>query len=123
MAAQDSPDAADGTGDGARFTPVARLSELPPGRLKRVELGGRLALLARVGDEVFAVDDDCTHISGALDQGELCEYALTCPIHLARFDIRDGRVLRGPAREPLPTYAVRLEGDLILIAAPDALGL
>ncbi len=123
MAAQDSLDAAGATRDGARFTLVARLSELPPGRLKRVDLGGRLALLARVGDEVFAVDDDCTHISGALDQGELCEYALTCPIHLARFDIRDGRVLRGPAREPLPTYAVRLEGDLILIAAPDALEL
>ena len=123
MAAQDSLDAAGATRDGARFTPVARLSELPSGRLKHVDLGGQLALLARVGDEVFAVDDDCTHISGALDQGELCEYALTCPIHPAGFDIRDGRVLRGPAREPLPTYAVRLEGELILIAAPDALEL
>jgi len=107
----------------ARLTPVARLSELPPGRLKRVEVGGRLLLLAHVAGDVFAVDDDCTHISGPLDQGELCAYTLTCPLHLARFDIRDGRVLRGPARDPLPTYAVRVEGDVVFVAAPDALGL
>lgn len=110
-------------GASAGFTPVARVSDLPPGRLKRVEVGGRLILLANVAGEIFAVDDDCTHISGPLDQGELCEYTLTCPLHLARFDIRDGRVLRGPAREPLPTYAVRIEGDAVLVAAPDALGL
>ncbi len=105
-----------------RFTLVARLSELSPGRLKRVEVAGRLIALALVAGEVFAVDDDCTHISGPLDQGELCAYTLTCPLHLARFDIRDGRVLRGPAREPLPTYAVRVEGDAVFVAAPDALG-
>jgi nitrite reductase/ring-hydroxylating ferredoxin subunit len=109
--------------ESVRFTLVARLSELAPGRLRRVEVGGRLLLLARVAGEVFAMDDDCTHISGALDQGELCDYTLTCPIHLARFDIRDGHVARGPAREPLPTYAVRIEGDAVFVAAPDALGL
>jgi nitrite reductase/ring-hydroxylating ferredoxin subunit len=107
----------------ARFTRVARLSDVPLGRLKRVEVGGRLILLANVAGEIFAVDDDCTHISGPLDQGELCAYTLTCPLHLARFDIRDGRVLRGPARDPLPTYAVRIEDDAVFVAAPDALGL
>ena len=115
----------DDAGDGAdaRFTLVARVSDLPPGRLRRVDVGGRLILLANVAGEIFAVDDDCTHISGPLDQGELCEYTLTCPLHLARFDIRDGRVLRGPARVSLPTYAVRVEGDAVLVAAPDALEL
>lgn len=106
-----------------RFMLVARLSDVAPGRLRRVEVGGRLILLANVAGAIFAVDDDCTHISGPLDQGELCAYTLTCPLHLARFDIRDGRVLRGPAREPLPTYAVRVEGDDVFVAAPDALGL
>lgn len=106
-----------------RFALVARLSDVAPGRLRRIEVGGRLILLANVAGAIFAVDDDCTHISGPLDQGEQCAYTLTCPLHLARFDIRDGRVLRGPAREPLPTYAVRVEGDDIFVAAPDALGL
>ncbi len=102
-----------------RFIPAARLSDIPPGGLRRVELEGRLILLARVADLIYATDDDCTHISGPLDQGELNGYVLTCPIHLARFDIRDGSVLRGPARDPLPTYPVRLEGDQVLVALPD----
>lgn len=102
-----------------RFVPIARLSDIPPGGLRRVELEGRLILLARIADRVYATDDDCTHTSGPLDQGELNGHVLTCPIHLARFDIRDGSVLRGPARDPLPTYPVRLEGDQVLIALPD----
>ena len=102
----------------ATYTLVARLSQLTPGRIKRVVVEDRLIALAYVGGEVFAVDDDCTHISGPLDQGELCEYTLTGPLHLARFDIRDGRVLRGPARDPLPTYSVYVEGDAVYVAAP-----
>jgi nitrite reductase/ring-hydroxylating ferredoxin subunit len=101
-----------------RFIPAARLSDIPPGGLRRVEIAGRLILLASVAGDIYAVDDDCTHISGALDQGELEGYVLTCPIHLARFDIRDGGVLRGPARDPLPTYLVRVEGEQVLVALP-----
>lgn len=104
--------------EGARYIAVARVSDVPPGGLRRVEVEGRLLLLASAGARIYATDDDCTHISGALDQGELDGYTLTCPIHLARFDVRDGRVLRGPAREPLPTYPVRIEGDQVLVGLP-----
>jgi 3-phenylpropionate/trans-cinnamate dioxygenase ferredoxin component len=102
-----------------RFIAVARLSDIPPGGLCRVEVNGRLILLARVADRVYAADDDCTHTGGALDQGELEGHVLTCPIHLARFDVRDGSVLRGPARDPLLTYGARVEGDQVLVAVPD----
>lgn len=104
--------------DSPRFIPAARLDDIPPGGLRRVEIEGRLILLARVEGGIYAMDDDCTHTSGPLDRGELDGYVLTCPIHLARFDIRDGGVLRGPARDPLPTYPVRVEGDLVLVALP-----
>jgi 3-phenylpropionate/trans-cinnamate dioxygenase ferredoxin subunit len=103
---------------GPRFIAVARLSDIPPGGLRRVEVEGRLILLTSVEGRIYAVDDDCTHISGPLDQGELEGHVLTCPIHLARFDVRDGSVLRGPARDPLPTYPVRIEGDQVLVGVP-----
>lgn len=99
----------------AEFVAVARLGALRPGRMTRVEAHGRLLALALVDGTVYAVDDDCPHTGAALDLGELCAFTLTCPLHLARFDIRDGRVLRGPAREPLPTYPVRVEGDVVLV--------
>ena len=95
------------------FVKVARADEIAPGELVRVEAVGRLICLANVDGAIYAVDDDCTHISGPLDQGELEGCVLTCPLHLACFDVRTGRVLRGPARDDVPTYAVRVtDGDV-----------
>ena len=101
------------------FHEVARLEDIAPGELLRVEVGAHLVCLANVAGVVYAVDDDCTHTGGPLDDGELDGCVLTCPIHLARFDVRDGGVVRGPAREPLQTYRVRVEGGRIFVADPD----
>jgi nitrite reductase/ring-hydroxylating ferredoxin subunit len=105
----------------AGFVAVARLDEIAPGETLRVEVGSTLICLANVGGRIYAVSDDCPHIGGALSDGELTGCTLTCPVHLAQFDVRDGRVLRGPARDDVPTYAVRVEGDQIFVALePDA---
>jgi len=100
------------------FVPVAHKDEIAPGELLRVEVDGRLICLANVNGTIYAVDDDCPHIGGALSDGELDGCVLTCPVHLARFDVRDGRVLRGPAREDVPRYDVSVEDGVILVAAP-----
>lgn len=99
------------------FVQVASLGDVPPGTLLRVEVGARLVCLANVAGQVYAFDDDCPHIGGALDEGELEGCMLTCPVHLARFDIcAGGRVIRGPARDDLVMFPVRIEGDAILVA-------
>jgi nitrite reductase/ring-hydroxylating ferredoxin subunit len=102
------------------FVRVARIDAIAPGELLRVEAAGRLICLANVDGTIFAVDDDCTHISGPLDQGELEGCVLTCPLHLARFDVRTGRALRGPARDDLPTFAVRVEDGVVYVAVEPA---
>jgi 3-phenylpropionate/trans-cinnamate dioxygenase ferredoxin component len=98
------------------FVQVARVEEIPPGGLLRVEVEGALVCLANAGGEIYAVSDDCPHIGGALSDGELEGCMLTCPVHLARFDVRSGRVLRGPARDDVPTYAVRVVDGEIYVA-------
>lgn len=98
------------------FVKVAQVDEIPPGGLLRVEVEGTLICLANVEGRIYAVNDDCPHIGGALSDGELAGCVLTCPVHLARFDVRDGRVLRGPARDDVPCYAVRVEGDEVYVA-------
>ena len=103
----------------AVFHEVARLEDIVPGELLRVEVGVRLVCLANVAGAIYAVDDDCPHTGGPLDEGELDGCVLTCPIHLARFDVRDGQVLRGPARESLRTYPVRIDDGRIFVADPD----
>jgi nitrite reductase/ring-hydroxylating ferredoxin subunit len=101
------------------FVRVARMQEIAPGTLLRVEVAGRLVCLANVEGAIYAVDDDCTHISGPLDQGELEGCVLTCPLHLARFDVRTGKVLRGPARDDLPTFRVRVVDGEVYVAEPE----
>jgi nitrite reductase/ring-hydroxylating ferredoxin subunit len=102
------------------FVKVARLGEVPPGEMTVIELEGHLICLVWVAGRLYAVEDDCTHVGGPLDEGELDGEVLTCPWHLARFDVRTGRVLRGPARDDLPTYSVRVEGEDVLVQRPGA---
>lgn len=101
------------------YVRVARVAQVPPGRLRRVEVDGRLYCLANVGGALYALDDDCPHIGAALSDGTLEGCVLTCPLHLARFDVTNGAVVRGPAREDVRTYPVRVEGDAVSIAVGD----
>lgn len=101
------------------FVKVAHVDEIAPGELLRVEVAGRLVCLANVDGAIYAVDDDCTHVSGPLDRGDLEGSVLTCPLHLACFDVRTGKVLRGPARDDLPTFSVDVHDGDIYVAETD----
>ena len=80
---------------------------------------GELVCLARVDGCIYAFTDNCTHISGPLNEGELEGHVLTCPWHGAQFDVRTGQVLRGPARQEILTYPVKIEDNAVLISLPD----
>ena len=87
---------------------------------------GQLALDAphvaifRVGDEFYATQDSCSHEQWSLgEDSELDGYELVCPLHLARFDVRDGRPLCLPALSRLKTYPVIVRAGRVLIDIPD----
>ncbi len=101
------------------FIKVAKLDDLEDGDLMAVEVDGEPVCLAKVDGEVYAFTDNCTHISGPLNEGELDDDVLTCPWHGAQFNVRTGKVLRGPARQDIQTYAVRVDNDDILVSIPD----
>jgi 3-phenylpropionate/trans-cinnamate dioxygenase ferredoxin component len=101
------------------FLKVADMYELEEGGLLPLEADGELVCLARVEGCIYAFTDNCTHISGPLNEGELEGHVLTCPWHGAQFDVRTGKVLRGPARQEILTYPVKVEDDTILIKLPE----
>ena len=103
----------------AEFIKVAEQDELEEGELMAVEVDGDPICLARVDGVVYAFTDNCTHISGPLNEGDLEGCVLTCPWHGAQFDVRTGKVLRGPARQDIMTYPVKIEDESILISLPD----
>ena len=102
----------------AEFIKVAAHGELGEGELLAVEVDGEPICLAKVDGRVYAFTDNCTHISGPLNEGDLEGCVLTCPWHGAQFDVRTGKVLRGPARQDIMTYPVKIEDESILISLP-----
>ena len=101
------------------FVKVAEVDDFEDGELMAIEVEGEPICLAKVDGTVYAFTDNCTHISGPLNEGELEGEVLTCPWHGAQFNVCTGKVLRGPARQDIQTYQVHVEGSSILLSLPD----
>ncbi len=104
------------------FKRIASLTEIPDGGSKRIDVGGRPVGLYRRGNEVFAIDDVCTHEEAYLSEGEFDPDALEveCPLHGSRFCVRTGAVRILPATKPVSRYEVVVEGDGVSIALDPA---
>jgi 3-phenylpropionate/trans-cinnamate dioxygenase ferredoxin subunit len=97
------------------FVEAAKLSEVPPGRVKTVEIGDEDIALCNVEGEIYAIANVCTHDEGPLGDGYLLGDEIECPRHGARFNVKTGEVKVLPAIVPVPTFEVRVEGDKILL--------
>lgn len=97
------------------FMRAAKVSEIPRGRVKIVEIGDEEVALCNVQGEILAIANVCTHDNGPLATGFLLGDEIECPRHGARFGVRDGSVRALPAIAPLPTFKVRIEGDDVLV--------
>jgi uncharacterized protein YbjT (DUF2867 family)/nitrite reductase/ring-hydroxylating ferredoxin subunit len=91
-----------------------RISEVPPGS---VLLVGDVAVF-NVEGGFCATQAMCTHRQGPLSEGAIDGTTVTCPLHGAQFNVWTGAVLRGPAKDPLKTYAVTIEGDVGRVEVP-----
>jgi 3-phenylpropionate/trans-cinnamate dioxygenase ferredoxin subunit len=99
------------------FTPVATLADVPPGQLLSIRApNGEQVVLMNTGGEIGALLDCCSHEEYALSAGEvLGDGTIECVLHGARFDCHTGAVCGPPAVESVTAFAVRLEGDAILL--------
>jgi len=98
------------------FVVVAKLSEVEEGVVKVVRVGDAPIGLTKIDGEFFAFADVCTHDGGPVAEGELDEHIIECPRHGAKFDIRTGKARQLPAVTPIPVYAVKVEGDTVLVS-------
>jgi nitrite reductase/ring-hydroxylating ferredoxin subunit len=97
------------------------LAEIPRGQMRACVIEGREVVVCHTREGLFALDNICTHAHARMNEGRLRGVRLTCPLHGASFDVRDGRVLGAPATAPLPHHAVRVVGELVEVALdPDA---
>ena len=76
-----------------------------------VDVEGTTVAVARVGGELYAFQDECTHAACSLSDGEIEGYHVVCPCHLGTFDVATGEVVSGPPKRPLRTWSVSEGAD------------
>lgn len=88
------------------------LSDLADGQLRAFpDLGARGIVVCRVAGQLHAVEDNCSHRDTPLSEGRLRGPIITCPLHGATFDVRDGSHQSPPAFEGVACYAVTEADD------------
>ena len=90
-------------------------STLVEGGMILGRVGKKDVLLARSGNEVFAVGAQCAHYRGPLVEGLIVGDTVRCPWHHACFSLRTGEALRAPALDPIACWRVDREGDQIFV--------
>ncbi|HUF31928.1 MAG TPA: non-heme iron oxygenase ferredoxin subunit [Acidimicrobiales bacterium] len=97
----------------AREEIVCRLTDLKDGVATRFEIGDRAVAVVRLGDDVYAIGDRCSHADVSLSEGEIdpdtCH--IECSKHGSSFDLRTGEPDTLPATKPVPVYDVVVDGD------------
>jgi 3-phenylpropionate/trans-cinnamate dioxygenase ferredoxin subunit len=97
------------------YTRVASLADLPAGQLLGIEVEGHRICLVNCDDEIYALQDNCSHKDFPLSAGTLEDCRLECAWHGAKFDVQSGRAISLPAIKPVRTYKVRIDGGDILL--------
>ena len=88
---------------------------LVSGKPVAIDVDGVAVCLTRVGDEVFAVEDTCTHSEASLSEGEVTGTKIECWLHGAEFDLRTGEALTPPATSALKTFKVEVNGNQVVV--------
>ena len=91
------------------------LSSLADGGMIGGHVGDDAVLLARRGDELFAIGSTCSHYGGPLAEGLLVGETVRCPWHHACFSLRTGEALAAPAFNPMPCWRVERRDGKVFV--------
>jgi NADPH-dependent 2,4-dienoyl-CoA reductase/sulfur reductase-like enzyme/nitrite reductase/ring-hydroxylating ferredoxin subunit len=91
------------------------INEVPDGGLLLGHVDKDPVLLARRGEDVFAIDATCSHYGGPLAQGLMVEDTVRCPWHHACFSLRTGEALRAPALNPVACWTLEQRDDMVFV--------
>src|SRR6478735_9251371 len=77
---------------------------------------GEPVLVARRGEELFAIGATCTHYGGPLAKGLMVDCTVHCPWHHARFDLRTGEAIAAPALNNVACYKIEKRGERFFVS-------
>ena len=97
------------------FVRACALDEVPSDEALGVTVGAFDVAVARDGDEVFAIENTCSHAEVALSEGEVAECQVECWLHGSMFDLRTGKPTNLPATEPVATFPIDVRGTDVYV--------
>ena len=94
---------------------ATNLSELEDGEAYPVDIAGEEIAIVMLDDDVYAINNVCTHEFACLSDGYVEDDRIVCPLHLAEFEIKTGAVAEDPAEVDLQTYEVVVVGNDVYV--------
>jgi len=98
-------------------TRVCALEELAEGTARKFDVDGVAIAVVRIGDDVYAIGDVCSHADFSLSEGEVwCdELEIECPQHSSTFSLLTGVPATLPATQPVPVFeASVVDGQIVI---------
>lgn len=99
-----------------QFHRLFPVEELPKNANKAVEVEGQEILVCNANDEFYAIRNQCTHQNSKLEGGRIRNCFISCPLHGARFDLRDGSPKGQLTRIPVDTFPTRVVDGYVEVA-------
>src|SRR2546430_14040796 len=106
---------ASGDLEGPDFEKGCKIDQVADGEMLLGHAFGEAVLVARRGDELFAIGATCTHYGGPLAKGLMVDCTVRCPWHHARFDLRTGEAIAAPALNDVACYKVEKRGERFFV--------
>ena len=95
---------------------VASLDALKPGSAMKVVINGiPIALVRETQGDVHALGDRCSHGDISLSEGFVEDDSIECWAHGSKFELSTGTPRNFPAYEPVPVFAVEIDGDDVFV--------
>jgi NADPH-dependent 2,4-dienoyl-CoA reductase/sulfur reductase-like enzyme/nitrite reductase/ring-hydroxylating ferredoxin subunit len=103
--------------EGPDFEKGCENDKLADGEMLVGHAFGEQVLVARRGEELFAIGAACTHYGGPLAKGLMVDCMVHCPWHHARFDLHTGEAIAAPALNDVACYRVDKRGERFFVTA------
>lgn len=99
---------------------LCALDELEDGAARRFDIAGHRIAVVRLGDQVHAIGDRCSHADVSLSEGEVFGDVCTieCWKHGSTFSLLTGQPDSLPAVTPVPVYEILIDGNDVEVVIP-----
>lgn len=99
---------------------VGHVDSFQDGEVVAAIAGGHKVAVFRLGEDIFALKDLCSHGNARLSDGYIEDGCVECPLHQGLIDIRTGAPCSAPVTEPVRCYPVRISGEQVEVDVSDA---